>query len=297
MQWRRFVVTAPRPASEAICAIMQELFGGLSIAETDAGLEHIGYMSLKADHEAAYHALLTALKRIPEELTTPEQIVTSSDIVEEQDWAEAWKEYYRPIRVSERLVIVPPWRPWPDPDSEVEPGPDDIVIRIEPGMAFGTGCHATTRMCMEALEAYLEPGARVVDFGCGSGILTVTACELGAGEVLALDNDPVCVEVTARNVEKSGVAERWRVQRAESLAGVDEGADLIVANVTAPVVLAEARNAAGLLGRGGYYVISGFTGRSEDEIAARLKAAGMVVVDGYEEGEWRCRVTTRQNPD
>lgn len=295
MQWRRFVVTAPPPASEAICHIMQQLFGGLSVTETDDGFQHIGYISLEADHETAYQALVTALQRIPQELAAPQQIATSSDTVDEQDWAEAWKEHYRPIRVTERLVIVPPWRPWPDPDSEVKPGPDDIVIRIEPGMAFGTGCHATTRMCMKALEAYLEPGARVIDFGCGSGILTVTACELGAGEVLALDNDPVCVEVTARNLEQSGVAGRCRVQLAHSLASVDETPDLIVANVTAPVVVAEAGNAARLLGRNGYYVISGFTDRSRDEVAAGISAAGMVVVDSHDDGEWRCWVAAVPN--
>ncbi len=295
MQWRRFVVTAPRPASEAICAIMQHLFGGLSIADTQDNLEHIGYMSLEADHEAAYQALLTALHRIPADLATPDRIAISSDIMDEQDWAEAWKQHYHPIRVTDRLVIVPPWRPWPDPDSELQPGPEDILIRIEPGMAFGTGNHATTRLCMEALQEYLQPAARVIDFGCGSGILTVTACQLGADTVLALDRDPMCVEVTSRNVAEIGLSGRCRVQLVEGLADVDEAADLIVANVTAEVVAAEAIHAARILSTAGRYIISGFTDRSIHELAAAIEAAGMAVVDTYEESEWCCWVATKRD--
>ena len=117
----------------------------------------------------------------------------------EEDWAEAWKQQYHLLRVGRRIVIVPAWEAY-------APAPGEVVIRLEPGMAFGTGLHPTTRLCLEALEAHLAPGCTVLDVGTGSGVLAIAAAKLGARSVLALDADPVAVSVARENVALNGVA-------------------------------------------------------------------------------------------
>ncbi len=294
MRWRRFSVTAPPQASEAVSAILQQLFRGISIVTTPAGLVHQAYISEAADVEKTQAELEAGLRRIPPGLVAPATVTLEADWVDEQDWAEAWKEHYRPIRVGKRLVILPSWLSWPDPKSPLQPRPDDIVICIDPGMAFGTGAHAASQMCMVALENYLRPGDDVIDFGCGSGILTIAACKLGASTVLAIDNDPVCIKVTAENVVKNDVAERCEARLGESLAGVNGPRDLIVANVTGQVVAEQAANAATLLRPGGYYIISGFTSRSENDVTKAITAAKLAIADRYCEDEWWCWVTVKQ---
>src|SRR5690606_26457499 len=117
-----------------------------------------------------------------------------------EDWANAWKEHYRVLRVGERIVVVPSW-------LEYEAAPGDVVLQLDPGMAFGTGLHPTTQLCLRLLERYARPGLRTLDIGTGSGILAIAAAKLGAGPILALDNDPVAVGVAAENTARNGVAD------------------------------------------------------------------------------------------
>ncbi len=294
MRWRRFSVTAPPQASDSVSAILQQLFGGLSIVNTQAGPLHQAYTSETADVEKAQAELEAGLRRIPPELVAATPVTLEADWVDEQDWAEAWKQHYRPLRVGKRLVILPSWLSWPDPVSPLQPRSDDIIIRIDPGMAFGTGAHATTRMCMAALEDHLRPGAEVIDFGCGSGILSVTACKLGAASVLAIDNDPVCLEVAAANLVGNAVAERCQVRLEESLEAIRGPRDLIAANITPEVVAEQAAKAARLLEPDGYYIISGFTDRSDNDVAEAIAAVKLEITDRYDQDEWRCWVTAKQ---
>ncbi len=119
--------------------------------------------------------------------------------IEEQDWADAWKQHYTIQRIGERMVVVPSW-------LEYAAQPGDLVLRLDPGMAFGTGLHSTTQLCVALLERYVQPGNHVLDLGCGSGILAITAANLGAGAVLALDTDPIAVDTTHENIARNGVA-------------------------------------------------------------------------------------------
>ena len=119
-------------------------------------------------------------------------------VVEEEEWQDAWKEHFHALRIGTRTVIVPTWRTY-------EPREDDVVITIDPGMAFGTGHHPTTRMCLELLEMHVEPGDRVLDLGCGSGVLSIAAAKLGASDVLGLEIDPTAASVAERNVRENGV--------------------------------------------------------------------------------------------
>ncbi len=288
MRWRRFTVISPPQASEAVSAILQRLFGGLSIVDTPRGPRHDAYIAEVADWASAATMLADALTAIPPELAQPGEIDLRAEWVRDEDWAEAWKQHYSPMRVGQRLVIVPLWMEWPTAQAAIEARPDDLVVRIDPGMAFGTGAHSSTRLCMLGLAERVEPGSEVIDLGCGSGILTIAACKLGAARVLSIDNDPVCISATASNAAHNGVHERCLARIGDGLEGVEGTWDVIAANINADIVISQATHAASLLRPGGAYIISGFTGRSADAVGAGIEAAGFTIRARYDEGEWLC---------
>ena len=212
--------------------------------------------------------------------------------VAETDWAEAWKAHYRPLRVGQRLLITPSW-------LTPEAAPDDVVIELDPGMAFGSGLHPTTRLCLTLLEQHLHPGDLVLDLGTGSGILAIAAAKLGAGFVLARDIDPVAVRVARENVERNGVADIVRVERGSlpTSGSQSEGSqpetsepgtwNLIVVNILAEVIVdLLGRGLAGLLAPGGRLIISGIIEMRASEVEAALQAQRLVISKRLEEGDW-----------
>lgn len=204
--------------------------------------------------------------------------------VAEEDWAESWKEHFHVERFGERVVVVPSWRTY-DPES------DDVVFRLDPGMAFGTGQHETTRMCLEALERHVGPGMRVLDGGCGSGILSIAAAKLGASAVYAIDIDPNCVRITRENAQVNAVD---GIIRAECVAGhaplgaYAGRADVVVANIVARVVIELARPLVGAMAPGGRLIASGIIGEREAEVTGALTEAGARVISSRWMGAWRC---------
>ena len=206
--------------------------------------------------------------------------------VAEVDWAEAWKEHFHVERFGEHIVVVPSWR-------EFSPDSNDVVITIDPGMAFGTGQHETTRMCLEALERRVTPGMRVLDVGCGSGILSIAAAKLGASEVRALDIDDDCVRITRETARVNGVDGTVRAGDG-SLGGAwpfrepASGAyDVVVANIIARVIVDLADVLGDALAPGGRLVASGIIGEREREVIAALEGAGLVFDSARALGEWR----------
>ena len=211
--------------------------------------------------------------------------VSSSDVAEE-DWAESWKEHFHVERFGERIVIVPSWR-------EYEASAGDVVVTLDPGMAFGTGQHETTRMCLEALERAVRPGTRVLDVGCGSGILAITAAKLGAREVLAVDVDADCVRVTEENARANNVdgvvrAKQGSAGEAWPFGQPAAGFDVVVANIIARAIIEMAPELARALIVGGRLIVSGVIGEREREVAEALAAAGLRVGDVRAMGDWRC---------
>ncbi len=207
----------------------------------------------------------------------------------EDDWAQAWKAHYQPLRVGKRLVIRPQW-------IEVSPAPADVVIALDPGMAFGTGTHPTTQLCLEALEARLQPAQDVLDLGAGSGILAIAAVKLGARKVLALDIDPIAVAATRQNAEMNGVAEAIVAQQGslDCLRHSARRFDLVMVNILARIIVQLAGQGLGDIVRpGGTAIISGVIDSQADEVETALRSTNLHVIDRRQMGDWLLLVTTR----
>jgi ribosomal protein L11 methyltransferase len=202
--------------------------------------------------------------------------------IQEEDWANAWKRFFHPHRVGKRLVIVPSWR-----RRAREPG--DVIIRLDPGMAFGTGLHPTTRMCLMLLEELLRPGDRVVDFGCGSAIISIAAVRLGASRVEALDIDAVAVRVARENVRRNAVARRVHVSAGslgDAGVGGDEPFDLVVANISALVLERSERAIWAAVRGGGCTILSGVLERDLARVRTAYEHGGWQHLETRVEGDW-----------
>jgi ribosomal protein L11 methyltransferase len=210
-------------------------------------------------------------------------------VVHEADWANAWKAHFPVLRVGRRIVIRPTWR-------RHRREPDDVVLALDPGMAFGTGLHPTTRLCLAALEGLADRGglargapdggpARVLDVGSGSGILSIAAARLGAREVLAVDVDPIAVDASAANARRNRLARVVRAREGSSPSG--EGPfDVVVANLIASLLITLADGLTGDVRPGGWLLASGIFENREAEVQEAFEARGLAVEQRWEEGDW-----------
>jgi ribosomal protein L11 methyltransferase len=209
--------------------------------------------------------------------------------VREADWAEAWKSHFPVLRVGRRLVIRPTWR-------HHHRLPDDVVLSLDPGMAFGTGLHPTTRLCLAALETLADDGllasgsarggaARIIDVGCGSGILAIAAGKLGAGELLGVDTDPIAVEATTANARLNGQTRRLRVRQGSVPSG--EGPfDIVLANLIASLLVLLAVPLRAELKPGGRILASGIFRDRETDVRVAFEAAGLRLARRWAEEDW-----------
>ena len=207
----------------------------------------------------------------------------------DEDWANAWKEHYRPFRLGRRLRIRPTWLA-AEPDDDARP--DDVTLVLDPGMAFGTGLHPTTQSCLRALEDLVQPGATVLDAGTGSGILAIAAARLGAAHVAAFDTDALAVRATQDNAAQNGVADRihvWRGELDSTAAAAGPGPwEIVVANILAPIII-RLLSEDGLLGYvapDGYLILSGIIDEQGPDVEAALSAAGGQVRRIISAGDW-----------
>jgi ribosomal protein L11 methyltransferase len=284
MEWLQVSVEVNAEVAEAVADVMSRFApGGVAIEVQGESIPQAGGTVTVKAYLPSGPATSRVRKQIEEALWHLGQIspipAPSFSTVVEEDWADAWKEHFYPNRVGERIVVKPTWR-------EFEAAPGDVVLELDPGMAFGTGLHPTTQMCLLELEERIEPGMRVLDLGTGSGILALAAAKLGAAAVLALDTDPVAVTAAQENVQRNGVAERVTVAHG-SLDHATDAYDLIVVNILAKVIVALAGE--GLAERvkpGGQWVAAGIIEPQVGEVVAALETAGLQVTAQRQISDW-----------
>ncbi len=200
--------------------------------------------------------------------------------VNEEDWATAWKKYYKPVKISERITITPTWEDY-EPVSS-----DEIILELDPGMAFGTGTHPTTVLSIQAIEQILQENDTVIDVGAGSGVLSIASVLLGAKEVYAYDLDDVAVKSTTINAKLNQAEHKIYSKQNNLLNNVDVEADLIVSNILAEIIVRFTDNAFRLLKSGGHFITSGIIQNKRNEVKARLEESGFEIVETNKMEDW-----------
>lgn len=199
--------------------------------------------------------------------------------IKDEDWANSWKKYFKPKKVGNRIVVKPTW-------EDYLPNEDEIVVEIDPGMAFGTGTHETTILCMRMLEKYVAPSYRVLDIGCGSGILAITSVLLGAERAVAIDIDEKAVHIARENSKQNGISDKIDIIHGNLLDDVEGQFDIIVANIVSDVIIELSRSVAPFLDKNGLFIVSGIILERLDEVKAALKDNGFHEVESVTLGEW-----------
>lgn len=232
---------------------------------------------------------LEALKRERQDLGT---LLMTLEDVRDADWENNWKQYYKPMEIGKRLLVIPKW-------ETADPG-QRVPLYLDPGLTFGTGAHATTRLCLTALEDLIKGGERVLDVGCGSGILSVAALRLGAASAVAVDIDDKCRDAAGENAALNDIPpEAMRIYIGNLLADetlsekVGGGYDVVLANIVADVIIALAPKVQGLLNGNGVFLCSGIIDSRAEETAAVLNANGLEILQRREDNGWyafTCRV-------
>ncbi|WP_311079075.1 50S ribosomal protein L11 methyltransferase [Paenibacillus polymyxa] len=321
MLWNEITIHTTEEAIEMISNFLHEAgAGGVSIEESgslnkprdtsygqwyDRPLNDIpegqaiikGYFAEEVDMDR----IRSQIEPRVEELRTfdidPGEVQYEQKTVDEDDWANAWKQYFKPLRVSDRLTIKPTWEEY-EPASE-----EEKIIELDPGMAFGTGTHPTTSLCLRTLESVIKGGEEVIDVGTGSGILAIGAVKLGAKHVLALDLDPVAVSSARENTRLNGLEERITIKESDLLSvlnasdptlGIQLPVKLVVANILAEIILLFIDDVYKALEPGGIYIASGIWKNKEEVVETALKAAGFEIAEISRDEDWLAFVARKR---
>lgn len=236
--------------------------------------------SLKDDIDQYIKNKLNEIKEMGIDIGEGKVIIGS---VNEEDWANNWKKYYKPTRIGNRIVVKPIW-------EEYKKEGNDIVIELDPGMAFGTGTHETTRMCVQALEKYIKHQDMIFDVGTGSGILAIAAAKLGSKEVMAVDLDPVAVDSARQNVSFNDIS-NIKVMQGNLLDVVNGKADIVVANIIAEIIILLTDDVKKSLNQGGLFISSGIIRERQEAVTQKLIQSGFEIIEINTDGEWVCIVS------
>jgi len=200
--------------------------------------------------------------------------------IDEEDWAESWKAFFWPQQITPRLVVKPTWR-------DYQPGPGQAIIELDPGMAFGTGTHPTTSLCVQLLEKYLRQGHSVLDVGTGSGILLIAAAKLGAGRLAGIDLDPMAVAVARKNLLQNRIdSTRFELICGHLLDNITRTFDVVVANILAEVIIDLLDDAVQVIEPGGILICSGIIEARLTGVTDKMASRGFDIVDVQKEGDW-----------
>lgn len=296
MNWKQICIHTTEDAADIVSSVLMdagatgvEMEGGsVPIAERDEYIAHpvenIGDVVVKAYYgEDGFENTLAFVQNRLDELDETQDmgsLLVAVNTVVDTDWNENFKKHFKAFRAAGCFVVKPTWQDYPSQN-------DDIIIEIDPGMAFGSGAHETTRMCLELLQKYMPKHAAVLDVGCGSGILGIGAAKLGAKNVLALDNDSVSVGVARANAQSNGTS-AMEVRQSDLLQNADKSRyDIIIANIIADIVIRLNKDAADYLSDNGVYIMSGIIDDREDDVKSSLEQNGFDVIETLSMADWR----------
>jgi ribosomal protein L11 methyltransferase len=294
MNWIEIKLSVDGEAAEAVAELLQR-YGHQGVAVEREGIMPDCWSDdeLPPAERLTVRAYIPDDERVPEAKTQLESALGHMQLmypmptpeyttVDDEDWAEAWKAHYQPVRLGRNILIRPIW-------IELETQPDDIEIALDPGMAFGTGTHPTTQLCLAALEDLVQPAALALDLGCGSGILSIAAAKLGAKSILALDNDPIAVTATTENARQNGVADKI-VAQVGSLENIISSArrfDIIAVNILARIIIEMCGEKLGQTVRpGGLAIFSGIIEDQADDVETALRQTGLEPYTRRRQGDW-----------
>lgn len=290
MRWAEMTIECPPESVDAVTeAFFEAGCGGVTQIGTDP-VSVSGSLPVTDELVGRMTALKVHLARLPEFglPAVPDELTVR--YAEEEDWANAWKQYFKPTRVGKSLIVKPSWEAY-------SPEADDLVLELDPGMAFGTGNHPTTRLCMEALEKWVTPGMRVADVGTGSGILSLTAARLGASAVWATDIELLARQIASENVVRNDLENVVSVLEAEAFEDAAQNCDLVVMNIVAHAIVALAPQTAQRLKTDGIFIGSGIVTEHEAAVNEALAAVGMEPIETFREDIWVCFVARKTQND
>lgn len=238
--------------------------------------------------EEKIQEILVRIAKLPSFGLDPGDASLSIKAVEE-DWADSWKKYFVPTRVSRHCVVVPSWETY-------EPAQDEVIIHMDPGAAFGTGTHETTKLCVQAIEDYVRPGDRVIDVGCGTGILSIAAVQEGAAQAIGVDLDPLAIDASNENAERNGVMDACTFLEGNLLDQVDGSnpADVVIANILAQAVVGLTPDVVRVIRPGGIFISSGIIEPYVGDVSAALSASGFDLLETRKLGEWYALIAKKQ---
>ncbi len=250
----------------------------------DEGVAVKAYLPVNSFLQETVDDITEAVKNLSAYQIDTGNLRVSVSEVHEEDWATAWKQYYNPVKISEKFTIVPTWEDY-QPFST-----DELIIELDPGMAFGTGTHPTTVMCLQALERFVKPNDHVVDVGTGSGVLAIGAALLGAKQVTALDLDEVAVSAARQNVLLNKMENVVSVAKNNLIDGLDDKADVVVANILAEVIISFTDEVVSIMRPGGFFIASGIIGQKKDDVRKAMLDAGLEIEETVVMEDWVCIV-------
>jgi ribosomal protein L11 methyltransferase len=303
MDWTEICVTVPQRQAEMAEAVATMLAdGGLYIedySDLEAEVAEIAHVDLiekdlldKPRDQVILHLYLEP-DRAPAELCAAleERLAAagvaytlSQHTIRQEDWQNGWRKYYHPMEIGRRLAIVPSWQEYET---------DRIKLILDPGLAFGTGSHETTSLCLEALDGLVQGGERVLDIGTGSGILAIAALKLGAAAAEGVDIDPVAVRTAGENAKRNGVGEKLTVLVGDLSEKASGTYQIITANIVAAAIISLAPAVPALLAEGGTFIASGIIDTRKDEVIAALESTGLKVAEVREKRGWECLICRR----
>ena len=252
----------------------------------DVGVIVKGYINELNFDDGTFTRFKGELEQLGQNINIGEFFKIETTTIKDSDWENSWKDYFDILNIGEKFVIVPTWREYENEENK-------YVINIDPGMAFGTGGHETTSLCIKNLEKYVKPHDDIIDVGCGSGILSIAASYLTDGEIKAVDLDKLAVDVSRENFALNNLENRIAVEEASLLTKETKKYNIIVANILAHIIALMLDDAYKLLEDGGYYITSGIIKDKKDELLEKMLERGFKLVEETSDNEWYSFVVTK----